>query len=64
MASSYLQLPALRDLHKNAEACGVEDVRMVGAEEAREMEPEILCTEVIVVTTLYGHRQITHFRGL
>ncbi|CAM9386946.1 unnamed protein product [Laminaria digitata] len=51
VASSYLQLPALRDLHKRAEACGVEDVRMVGAEEAREMEPEVLCTEALLSTS-------------
>lgn len=52
VASSDLQLPALRDLRKRAEACGVGDVRLVGAEEAREMEPEVLCTEVTVVARL------------
>lgn len=52
VASSDLQLPALRDLHKRAEACGVGDVRLVGAEEAREMESEVLCTEVTVVERL------------
>ena len=52
VASSDLQLPALIDLHKRAEACGVGDVRLLGAEEAREMEPEVLCTEVTAITRL------------
>eukprot|EP00904_Undaria_pinnatifida_P009176 jgi/Undpi1/5389/HiC_scaffold_2.g00670.m1 len=48
VASSDLQLPALRGLHKRAEVCGVGDVRVVGAEEAKEMEPEVLCTQALL----------------
>lgn len=46
VASSDSQLPALRELRRRAEACGVGDVRLVGATVAREMEPHVLCTEV------------------
>eukprot|EP00903_Cladosiphon_okamuranus_P006820 g6645.t1 len=47
VASTDLQLPALRDLRGRAEACGVTDIRLVGAQEAREMEPHVVCTEAL-----------------
>lgn len=48
VAPTITHLPALRELHERAEACGVRDVRIIGAEEAKELEPEVLCAEVMV----------------
>ncbi|CAM9352013.1 unnamed protein product, partial [Sphacelaria rigidula] len=45
VASSSLQLPALREVHERALSCGVGDVRIIGREEARDMEPQVVCTE-------------------
>ncbi|CAM9698317.1 unnamed protein product [Pylaiella littoralis] len=47
VASSDSQLAALRELHKRAQACGVGDVRLIGAGEAGAMEPHVLCTEAL-----------------
>ena len=46
VASTEGQLPALRNLHERAIANGVVDVRLVSPEEAKEMEPEVVCKEV------------------
>lgn len=46
VASSAAQLPALRGLRGRAEACGVTDVRLIEAQEAREMEPHVVCNQV------------------
>lgn len=46
VALSESQLPALRELHERAKACGVGDVRLLGAADAGEMEPHVLCSEV------------------
>ncbi|CAM9743063.1 unnamed protein product [Ascophyllum nodosum] len=48
VASTEGQLPALRNLHERAIANGVVDVRLVSPEEAKEMEPEVVCKEALL----------------
>jgi len=48
VATDAAQEPALRALRQRAEACGVRDLRWLGADEARRLEPALRCTAALL----------------
>lgn len=48
VATTDSQIPKLTDLQANARANGVDDLRLIGADEAKELEPQLRCAAALL----------------